>query len=143
MRVRIRATHSGRTSHRDLYGVFSSSAVDVFRCTLGMSCSREDSAVVLREDVQPGRDVRCVILARFQRELEVRTQERRSKLSDQFLERIAYAAETMSTEVTIEPARATGPVRAFGRQWRIVAIRISEAHEVRQLVCCVINALEC
>ncbi len=91
MRVRTCAAHSGRTSHEDLYGVFSNRAVDVFRCTLGMSCSREDGTVILGEDVQPGRDVGCMILARFQRELEIRTQERGSKLSDQFLERIPFS----------------------------------------------------
>jgi hypothetical protein len=34
-----------------------------------------------------------VILARFHRELEVRTPERSSKLGDQFLDRIAFAAD--------------------------------------------------
>ena len=42
---------------------------------------------------------------------------------------MAFAAETMSTEVMIEPARAPGPVRAFVCHRRIVAIRIPEAHE--------------
>lgn len=57
MRVRTCAPYSGRTSHGDLCGVFSNHSVDIFHCTLGMSCSREDGAVVLGEDVQPGRDV--------------------------------------------------------------------------------------
>ena len=51
MRVWTYATHSGRTSHGDLCGVFSNRAVDVFRCTLGMSRSGEDGAIVLGEDV--------------------------------------------------------------------------------------------
>jgi hypothetical protein len=57
MRVRTCAPYSGRTSHGDLCGVFSNHSVDIFHCTLGMSCSREDGVVVLGGDVQPGRDV--------------------------------------------------------------------------------------
>ena len=107
-----------------------------------MSCGREDGAVVLGEDVQLGRDVRCIILARFQRELEGRAHERGPKLSDQFLERIAFAAETMILEVTIEPARAPGPVHAFVGHGRIVAIRVPEAHERRHLDWVVSDAIE-
>jgi hypothetical protein len=133
MTVRTCAAHSGRTCHGDLCGVFSNRAVDIFRCTLGMSCSREDGTVVLGEDVQPRSDVGCMILARVQIELEIRTQERSSKLSDQFLHGIAFAAEAMSTEVTIKPAGASSPVRAFVRKCRVVAIRIPEADERRHL----------
>ena len=138
--MRVRTSAVRRTSHGHLCGVFDNRAVDIFRCTLGMRCSREDGAIVLGEDVQPGCNVGCMILARFKRELEIRTQERGSKLSDQLLERIAIAAETMPTEVTIEPAR--GPVRAFVGQGRIVAIRIAEAHERRHLDCVVSDAIE-
>src|SRR5579864_4786276 len=69
-----------------------------------LSCARTSNQVAM---------LGCMILARFQGEFEVRTQERRSKLSDQFLDGIAFTTEPMSTEVTIESARAPGPVRAF------------------------------
>ena len=110
MRLWTYAAHSGRTSHGDLCGVCRNRAVDVFRCTLRMCRGGEDCAVVLSENVQPGCYVGRMILARFQGEFKVRTQERRSKLSDQFLDGITFAAEPMPTEVTIEPARASGPV---------------------------------
>ena len=101
MGARLCATHSGRTSREDLCRVFSNRAVDIFRCTLGMSCSREDDAIVLGEDIQPGSRVRCMIFARFQREPEIRTQERSSELSTQFIDGIGLAADALSTEVTI------------------------------------------
>ena len=133
MRLWTYSTRSGRTSHGDLCGVCSNRAVDVFRCTLGMGRGGEDCAVVLSENVQPGCYVGCMILARFQGEFKVRTQERCSKLSDQFLDGITFAAETMSTEVTIEPVRAAGPVCTFMGQGCIVAVGILEAHERRHL----------
>src|ERR1700733_8646629 len=143
MRVRKYAAHSRRTSHRDLCGAFGSCAVDVFRCALGMSCSCEDCAVVLCENVQPCCDVRCMILARLQRDFEVCTQERGSKFSNQFLHGIAFAAEPLSTEVTIKPAGAPGPVSAFVGKRRIVAIRIPEADERRHLDDVVRGAVVC
>jgi hypothetical protein len=115
MMVWTYAAHSGRTSHGDLCGVCGNRLVDVFHCTLGMCCSCEDGAAVLRENIQPGCYVGCMILARFQGEFEVSTQERRSKLSGQFLDGIAFTTEPMSAEVTIEPARAPSPVCALVR----------------------------
>jgi len=43
--VRTCAAHSGRTSRGDLRGVFGNHAIEKFRCTLGMSCSRENGTV--------------------------------------------------------------------------------------------------
>lgn len=133
MRLWTYATHSGRTSHGDFYGVCRNRAVDVFRCTLGLCRGDEHSAVVLSENVQPGCYIGRMILSRFQRELKVSTQERCPKLSDQFLDRVAFTAEAMSAEVTIEPARAPGPVCAFMGQGCIVAVGILETHERRHL----------
>ena len=113
MRVWTYASHSGRTSHRQMGGVCRNRLVDVFHCTLGMCCSRKDCAVVLGENVQPSCYIGCMILARFERDLKVSTQERCPKLSDQFLDGITFAAEPMSTEITFEPANAPSPVGAF------------------------------
>ena len=68
-------------------------AVKIGCCFLGFARGREDGALVVAENAQPGRQVRCVIPTRLGADLEIGAEKAAGYLGDQFFRTIALIAE--------------------------------------------------
>ena len=127
------ALTSHRASRVDLRDGLSGSAVDKFGSALGVGRSGEHRSVVSSQHFQPGCDIGCVILARFQSEFQIGAQESGSEFGNQFLDSVTFAPEAMPAEVTVEPGLAACPMGAFMGERRVITVRVLETLEWRHL----------
>lgn len=74
-----------------------------------------------------------MVFTRLDGKLQVSTQKRRPKFGNEFLHRVSVAPEAMATELAVQSAFVSGPMRVFGGWSRIVAVCISKALERRHL----------
>jgi hypothetical protein len=102
-----------RASRSDLRGSFRGFAVDKFGGALCVSGHSEHCSIVSSQDFQPGCDIGRVIFAGLQREFEIGAQESCPEFGNQFLDRVTFAPESMSAEVTVEPGPASCPISTF------------------------------
>jgi hypothetical protein len=92
-----------------------------------MRCCSKDRSPVILEDGQPIGDVGCVILAGFERELQVRAEERRPQFCHQFLNCISFIAETLATEISVQALLVLRPMRSLVGQRAVIRFRVTEA----------------
>jgi hypothetical protein len=82
------------------------SVVDKFGCALCVRCGGEHCSIVSSQNFQPGCDIGRMIFTRLKIKLQIGAQERGPEFSNQFLDRVTFAAESMPAEVTVEPRLA-------------------------------------
>jgi hypothetical protein len=92
-----------------------------------MRCCSKDRSPVILEDGQPIGDVGCVILAGFERELQVRAEERRTQFCHQFLNCRSFIAETLATEISVQALLVLRPMRSLVGQRAVIRFRVTEA----------------
>ena len=97
---------------------------------LGMRRGGDDEALVATQHVQPVLDIGRMVLPRLERQAEVGAQKGGPQFGDQLLPRIGSAG---AAEVAAEPGDVARPVHAFVAQGRIVALRVAELLERRDL----------
>ena len=125
MSALVFALTSRRASRGDLRGG-GGSVVNKFGGSLGVGRGGEHRSAVSSQHFQPGCDIGCVILARFQSKFQIGAQESGSEFGNQFLDRVTFAPEAMPAEVTVEPRLAACPVGTFMGKRRIVTVRALE-----------------
>lgn len=96
------------------------------RCALGVGRCAENGPLIVLQNGQPVADIGRMILAGLQRKIEVGGQERRAQLGDKFFHGVAFIAEPLASEVTVEPGRVASPVRRLMCQYGIVAFSVAK-----------------
>jgi hypothetical protein len=80
---------------------------------LCVRCSLDYGALVVPEHVEPGRDVRGVIVPDFRRQFQVSAEESRAELGHEFLAGIALIAPGFAPEIPVETVPVPRPVRVM------------------------------
>src|ERR1700722_7321459 len=132
MSALVFALTSRRARRVDLHGG-GGSAVDNFGGALCVGRIGVHRSVVSSQHVQPGCDIGCVILARFQSKFQIGAQESGSEFGNQFLDSVTFAPEAMPAEVTVEPGLAACPMGTFMGKGRVVTVGVLETLEWRHL----------
>jgi hypothetical protein len=89
--------------------------VEVIDRLLSMCGRAKDGTPVIREQGQPGGDVRCMVLSHLGRDVKLGTEESTCQLSDQLLAGIAFVTPAPAAKTAVQPGRVPRPVGRFVR----------------------------
>ena len=100
---------------------------------LGVSGGRHDRPLVALQHLDPARQIGGVILPGLQTQAEIGGEKGAPQLGDQLLPGVALVAEPLTAEISIKARGVTGGVHRFMAPRRVVALRVVEGLQRREL----------
>src|SRR5713226_6737017 len=110
--------------------------------TLRVGCGGENGPRVLRKDLQPRCDIGGVVFAGFEGNSQVGANKSGAEFRNQFFDRIGFAAETVTAEISIKALLMSTAVDGFMGQGSVITVCVTEALEGRKLDCIIAVAVE-
>src|SRR5216683_108278 len=110
--------------------------------TLRVGCGGENGPRVLRKDLQPRCDIGGVVFAGFEGNFQVGANKSGAEFRNEFFDRIGFAAETVTAEISIKALLMSTAVRSFMGQGSVITVCVTEALEGRKLDCIIAVAVE-
>jgi len=100
---------------------------------LRVGCGGENGPRVLRKDLQPRCDIGGVVFAGFEGNFQVGANKSGAEFRNQFFDRIGFAAETVTAEISIKALLMSTAVDGFMGQGSVITCLLYTSPSPRDL----------